>query len=112
METNREWRNFVVPYESFMRVTKGGAMVFEIQDGDLKGYQFLRPAKLVRKSFEKGKRGFSVGYTVEQILDDSGDIVEENPEEITLTLTKKTDDGDYEKQDEMDIEADALEEML
>jgi hypothetical protein len=112
MPTKKVWKNVVLPYDSFKLGTGRGAMVFEIQEGDFKGWGFVRPLVLVRKSFEKGRPGFSMAYSIEQELSANGDVVSEKAETIKLTLNEKGADGKYHQVDEMEIPADTLEAML
>lgn len=112
MANKKVWKNVVVPYEAFKLGTQRGGVVFEIQEGDFKGWGFVRPLVLVRKSFEKGRPGFSLAYSIEQELSTSGDVLSEVAETIKLTLNEKGADGKYHQVDEMEITADALESML
>ncbi len=110
-EKKKDWREVVVPFEMFQSGTRGGAVVFKIQDGDYKWYHFVRPLALVRRSREN-PNGFALHYSVEQELDSNGDILGEVPETISLRKTKKNEDGKYVTDDEVELTMDNLENII
>ncbi len=111
MAKEKEWHSVVVPYEWFQLITKNNAAIFRITDGDYEGYSFVRPAVLMRKSYRKGEQGLELSYSVEQEVDEDGDIVKEEVEEINLQLREKQGKGKnakYEVVDEETIRMDDL----
>lgn len=84
----KKWHNLVLPWNMFEMFSKSGkAVVFRFRDGDWKGYGFVRPIATVRKN--RDGEGWSMGYTMEQTLDGNGDVVSEEPEQITVTKMEK-----------------------
>lgn len=105
----KEWQNVTVPFEFYRAGTRGGAVIFQIEGGEYDGYSFARPLLTVRRSFDKGKPGFQLGYTVEQQFDAQGDLVGEDSEILKLKKTRKNDDGKWVTDDETEIPMDELE---
>lgn len=108
----KEWHNVTVPFEFFRAGTRGGAIIFQIEGGTYDKYSFARPLLTVRRSFDKGNPGFSLGYTIEQTLDDDGDIVGEESEILKLKKTRKTDEGKWVTEDETQIPMDELSQYI
>lgn len=111
MAEKKIWSSVVIPFECYRAATKGGALVFQIEEGKYKGYQFVRPAMLVRRSFEKGKPGFQLSYTVTQEIEND-DVLFEESESITLRKSEKNSEGKYETVDEQEVYMSELEESM
>lgn len=105
------FESFVCPYSYFSKVTKGGAMVFRVGSGQYEGYQFLRPATMVIKSYEKNQPGFKVSYFVTQHLEGK-DVIDEEVELIKLKKSEKSDSGKWEIIDEIEVPADEMKNYL
>lgn len=103
MTNKKVWQEVIIPFHSFKMGTKGGGVIFQIPDGDYKDWEFVRPLSLVRKSYEKGKPGFTLAYSSEQTINDRGDVEGEVPEMLHLRKSEKGADGKYSVIDEMDI---------
>lgn len=116
-ETKKIWRGIVIPYEYFRSYTKGGAVVFQVDDyndnnpGDFHGYSFVRPATTVFKAIKESAQGFNVGYSVEQTLE-GGDVVEEAPETVKLRKSVKNDNGRWEVEDEFEVEMPQIADLI
>lgn len=112
MKTTKVWSEAIIPFEAFKMGTKGGAVIFQIPTGDYKDWEFVRPLSLVRKSYEKGRPGFTLAYSIEQTVNDAGDVEGETPETLHLRKSAKGDDGKYSVIDEMDIPISELENLF
>lgn len=106
----KQWRNVVVPFEMFEMATER-AMIFRFRSGAYQGYSFVRPNKTVRAERETHS-GFDLGYSVEQSLDENGDILSEIPETLTLKKSERSSDGKWSVVDEEDIPMDMLESLI
>lgn len=103
MKSTKVWSNVVIPYEAFKMGTKGGAVIFQIPSGDFKDWEFVRPLSLVRKSYEKGNPGFLLAYSIDQLINDNGDVEGETPELLHMRRSEKGDDDKYRVVEEQDI---------
>lgn len=111
-KTKKAWSYVVIPFSWFRMGTKNGGVIFQIEGGELDGFQFVRPLVLVRRSFDKGNVGFKVSYSIEQELDDNDDIVGEKPEELELRRSEKKKDGSYEVVEQAKIDMSDLEDFI
>jgi len=103
MTSKKVWQEAIIPFNAFKMGTKGGGVIFQIPDGDYRDWEFVRPLSLVRKSYEKGRPGFTLAFSVEQTINDRGDVEGEVPEMVHLRKSAKGEDGKYSVTDEMDI---------
>ena len=112
MKITKVWSEAIIPFESFKMGTKGGGVIFQIPTGDYQNYEFIRPLVLVRKSYEKGKPGFKIAYSIEQTVNENGDVEGETPEMLHLRKSEKDDAGKYSVVDEIDIPISELENLF
>lgn len=105
MTEKKMWKNVTIPFELF-EMTLERAIVFKIRSGEYEGVSFVRPNKLVRKT--KDLRGFSLGYTVIQELDDNGDVLSETAEVMDIKKTEKNEEGKWVTTYEAQISLDQL----
>ena len=103
MKSTKVWSEAIIPFNAFKMGTKGGGVIFQIPTGDYQNYEFIRPLVLVRKSYEKGNPGLALSYSIEQIINDNGDVEGETPEMVNLRKSEKDENGKYNVVDEVEI---------
>ena len=106
----KQWRNVIVPFEMFEMATER-AMIFRFRDGVYKDYSFVRPNKTIRSDKENFS-GFSLGYSLEQSFDASGDVVGETAEMLTIKKSERDAEGSWSVVAEEEISMDLLENLI